>query len=118
MFRDATAIWFDYYLACTGERYMFDGKDGKHLKLLLNKIKLKVIEKGMEPTEENILNSFRGFLTAITDKWIFDNLEIAIVNSKFNSLYVKAKQSSPFTRAHGISEIVRAKHGADIKRTA
>lgn len=97
---------------------MFDGKDGKHLKLLLKKIEAKVKEKGMEPTEENILNSFRMFLEAITDKWILDNLEIAKVNSSFNSLYVKAKQSSPFTRARGISDIVRDKYSSDTKRTA
>jgi hypothetical protein len=118
MHREAIAVWFDFYLLHTGERYVFDGKDGKHLKLLLKKIEAKVKDKGMDPTEENILNSFRGFLSTLKDTWILDNLEIAIVNSKFNSLYAKAIRNNPFTKGQQIDEIVRNKFSTDPKRAA
>lgn len=118
MYREAVGAWFDFYFLHTGEKYMFGSKDGKHLKLLLKKIETKVKEKNLEPTEENILNSFKGFLSSLKDQWILDNLEIAIVNSKFNPLYAKAIRSNPFNKGQQIDEIVRNKYGADFKRAA
>lgn len=118
MFREATAAWFDFYTMHTGERYVFDGKDGKHLKLLLKKIEIKVKEKGLEPSEENVINSLKGFLSSLKDQWILENLEIAIVNSKFNSLYAKAVRNSPFNKGQQIDEIVRSKYGTGTKSAA
>lgn len=118
MFQQAIKEWFDFYFLQTREKYQFDGKDGRHLKSLLKKVENKCKEKGIDPTNENVLNSFRGFLFSLKDPWILENLEIAIVNSKFNSLYAKAKRSSPFTRAVDISEAVRAKYGTGTKGTA
>jgi hypothetical protein len=118
MQRTAIKEWFDFYYLITGEKYIFDGKDGKHLKLLLKKIERKVSEKGMEPNEENVIQSFKLLLKSITDEWILDNLEIAIVNSKFNSIYAKAIKHSPFTKAERISEIVRAKYSPNTERAA
>lgn len=116
MYKQAITIWFDYYRTITGQEYIFDGKDGKHLKLLLKKVEAKVKEKNMEPTEEIILNSLRGFLLSIQDKWILENLELSLVNSKFNSTYAKAVRNSPFTKGQQITDIVNAKYGADPKR--
>jgi hypothetical protein len=70
-----------------------DGQQGKHLKLLIKKIEAKVKEVGMEVNEETMQNSFKGFLGLITDKWILENLDISIVNSKFNVLYSKASRN-------------------------
>ena len=116
MYRDAVGAWFDFYYLHTGERYIFDAKDGKHLKLLLKKIECKIKEKNLQPTEENILNSFKGFLNSLKDQWILDNLELAIVNSKFNVLYVKAVKNNPFNKGQQIDDLIRAKYGSDPKR--
>jgi hypothetical protein len=62
----------------------------KHLKQLIKKVELKVIDVGMDASEENVLNSLKGFLYSITDQWIIDHLDISIVNSKFNQLYVRS----------------------------
>lgn len=97
---------------------MFDGKDGKHLKLLLKKIKTKVEEKGIEATDENILTSLKMFFNSLKDQWILDNLEIAIVNSKFNSLYAKAVRNNPFNRAEQLAESIRRKHSPNSERAA
>lgn len=118
MFREAIGAWFDFYHLHTGERYVFDAKDGKHLKLLLKKIEAKVKEKGLEPSDENVMNSFKGFLSTLKDQWILDNLEIAIVNSKFNSLYAKAVRNSPFNRGQQIDEIVKGRYGTGTKSAA
>jgi hypothetical protein len=67
-----------------------DGSQGRHLKQLIKKVELKVIDVGMEASEENVLNSLKGFLYSITDQWIIDHLDISIVNSKFNQLYVRS----------------------------
>ena len=99
-------IWFDYYKSKTGQTYLMDGQQGKHLKLLIKKIEAKIIERGMEVNEETMTNSFRGFLGMITDKWILDNLDISIVNSKFNILYATAVRTNPFTVSDRIDAII------------
>lgn len=89
-----------------------DGQQGRHLKQLLKKIEAKVKEKGMEPTEDNILNSLKGFLNSIKDPWILDHLEISLINSKFNVLYSNAIKHSPFQNAQRISNIVEERFGS------
>lgn len=110
MYKSSISIWFAFYEHHTHTKYVFDGKDGRHLKQLLKKIEMKVKEKGMEPNEENILNSLKGFLNSIKDQWILDHLDIAIVNSKFNILYVAAVRSNPFTVSDRISDIVERRN--------
>jgi len=91
-------VWFKFYKYKTGETYVFDGRDGRHIKQLITKIKIKVKEKGIEETDENIINSFRGFLASLTDQWILDNLDVSIINSKFNIIYARAIRTSPFAK--------------------
>jgi hypothetical protein len=103
-------IWFVFYKHHTGETYLFDGKSGMHLKQLLKKVEAKVKQKNMEPNEENILNSLKGFLNSVKDPWILEHLEISLINSKFNSLYVNAVRNNPFTATDRITEIVRKRN--------
>lgn len=78
-----------------------------HLKQLIKKIESKVKERGMEVTEENMTNSFKGFLMLIKDKFTLENLDISMVNSRFNILYGKAVRENPFTAKERITEILR-----------
>jgi len=110
MYKSAVVIWFTFYEHHTGEQYVFDGKDGRHLKQLLKKVEAKVKQKNMEPNEENILNSLKGFLNSVKDPWILEHLEVSLINSKFNSLYVNAVRNNPFTATDRISEIVRKRN--------
>lgn len=89
---------------------MFDGKDGMHLKQLIKKIETKVKQKNIEPTDDNIINSLKGFLNSLKDQWILDHLEISIVNSKFNILYAKAVRTNPFTATDRINDIVERRN--------
>src|SRR5690348_13615039 len=110
MYKVAVEIWFTFYKHHTGEQYVFDGKDGMHLKQLIKKITTKVEQKGLEPNETNIINSLKGFLNSLKDQWILDHLEISIVNSKFNVLYAKAVRNNPFTSADRISDLVERRN--------
>ena len=118
MWKLAIETWFDFYRLKTGQEYYFSGIDGKHMKQLLKKVEVKVKQKSMEPTEENILNSFKGFLHAISDKWILENLELKNVNSNFNSLYAKAVRNNPFTKAEQYSQFAERKFGTGPKSAA
>lgn len=110
MYKKAIEIWFLFYKHHTNETYVFDGKDGMHLKQLIKKITSKVEQKGMEANEVNVINSLKGFLNSIKDRWILDHLEISLINSKFNSLYYEAVRSNPFTSADRISDIVERRN--------
>lgn len=110
MYKQAVEIWFTFYRHHTGEQYVFDGKDGMHLKQLIKKIETKVKQKSIDPTEENIINSLKGFLNSLKDQWILDHLEISIVNSKFNILYAKAVRTNPFTSTDRINDIVERRN--------
>lgn len=109
--KEYVKVWFDFYRAKTGQEYVFDGMQGRHLKQLVKKIEAKLSQKGMELNDQNKLNSLKGFLDHITDKWTLEHLEISLVNSKFNSLYVNAVNSNPFAVADRISDLVQQKYG-------
>lgn len=111
MFKKAIDVWFKFYRSKTGQEYVFDGMQGKHLKQLLKKIEVKVIQKGLEPTEDNIINSLNGLLQHMNDPWILEHLEISILNSKFNVVYAKAIRNSPFNSKSRIDDIIEHKFG-------
>lgn len=115
MFKSFVAIWFTFYQQKTGEQYVFDAKDGRHLKQLIKKVETKVRQKGFEPSEENITATFMGFLEEIKDPWILDNLEVAIVNSKFNVLYARAIRTNPFTQRNRTDDIIERRHSQGAK---
>ena len=88
----ACTLFDEYYQQQTKEPYVFDGKAVKSMSLLLGKIIKKHELKNLPTDDMSILASLKQFLKVINDKWILENLSIAIVNSKFNELYVKAKE--------------------------
>lgn len=109
-YKPAVELWYEFYRQRTGEEYVFDGKSGFHLKQLLKKVETKVKQKGMEPSLENITNSLRGLLHSIKDQWILEHLEISIINSKFNSIYVAVVRTNPFTVASRIDDLVELRN--------
>ena len=88
----ALTLFDEYYIKQTKEPYIFDGKAIKSMSLLLGKIIQKHKLKDLETDDTSILASLKQFLRVINDKWILENLSVAIINSKFNELYVKAKE--------------------------
>lgn len=106
-------VWTTYYKGKTNEDYYWTAKDSVHLKQLMKKIEHKLVSRSMEPTPENIVNSFGMFLNSISDRWILQNLEVAIINSKWNSLYVAATKTSTIGVRDSVEEYLRNK---DSKR--
>lgn len=115
-FTRALELWFTYYQDRKKERYCMDGKSGMHLKQLLKKLETRLKDKGYEANEDQILNALAVFLLSITDKWILDNLEISIVNSKYNVIISKAAASSPFVNSQKISEIIQGRSYGDFQK--
>lgn len=112
MYKEAVAMWFQFYRDKTGQEYYFSAIDGMHIKQLIKKVTVKTKAAGLEPTDENVINGFRGFLYSINDRWILEHLEIKNVNSNFNTLYVKAVRNNPFTKAEQYSQFAERKFGA------
>lgn len=109
-YKSAVEVWFDFYRHKTGQEYVMDGQQGRHLKQLLNKIETKLKQKGMNTAPEMVINSLRGFLASLNDQWILDHLEISIVNSKFNVAYSKAVKSNPFTAGERIDDLIERRN--------
>lgn len=114
-FKPALELWFRFYQDRTGETYIMDAKSGNHLKQLLKKLEAAMKAKGYDPTPEQILNALAVLLMSIQDKWILSNLEIAIVNSKFNVIISQARKNSPVVSAQRIDELVASR--GHFKRT-
>lgn len=110
LYKSAVDVWYSFYRYKIGEEYVFDKKDGFHLKQLLSKIETKLKQKGMDTGPEMVINSLKGFLAALNDQWILDHLEISIVNSKFNVAYSRAVKSSPFTASSRIDDLINKRH--------
>lgn len=102
MHKTAVEIWFTFYKFHTGETYVMDGQQGRHLKQLLKKIEAKVKERGLEVNETNVINSLKGFLNTVKDKWILEHLDISLINSKFNNLYVSAVRKTNVIDLEGL----------------
>lgn len=118
MYKLAVEAWFTFYKHHTGEQYVFTARDGMHMKQLIKKVETKVKQKNIEPTEDNVLNSLKGFLNSLRDPWILEHLELSIVNSKFNVIYAKAIKSNPFTVSSRIDDIVKSRHGSSDQKSA
>lgn len=110
VYKSAVDAWYVFYRHHTREEYVFSGRDGMHLKQLLKKIRVKTEARQFEPTDENILNGLKGFLNSIKDPWIIDHLDLSIVNSKFNVLYVSAVRTNPFTSGSRIDDLVEKRN--------
>lgn len=108
--KQAVLIWFEYYKSRTGETYLMDGKQAASMKQLLKKIEAKVSDRGMEVNEYNILNSLKGFLVTIQDKWILENLDISMVNAKFNVIYAAAIKNNPLSTR--LDDLIKERYGA------
>ena len=108
--KESIDIWLKFYRDKTGQNYILDGKQCSHLKQLVKKISVKTTEHSIAPSDENILNSFRAFLYSIKNQWIIDNLDISIVNSKFNVIYNEAINKSFINRGQQIDDIIAGRH--------
>ncbi len=81
--------FFDFHLKEKKFRYQFSGgKDGVAIKQIISKLKNLFKDKHLkEPRDSEILEAFEWLLYTVKkmdDVWIYDNLSLAIINSKLN----------------------------------
>lgn len=80
----------DHYFKTKNIEYVFNGgKDGTATKQIITKLKKICAED--KQTDEDILKAFVFMLNNISDNWILDNLELSIINSKFNQIISQIK---------------------------
>lgn len=116
MHKSSIDIWLTFYAFHTREKYLFDGKQMMHLKQLCKKVKLKCEEKGIETTDHNVLESLKIFLNTVKDPWILSNLDVSLINSKFNVLYVEA--NNHFKAVTAVADYFKAKHNPQGTRAS
>ena len=92
---DCEAAWVDFYLSKNETMPTINGKSRKNLQTVIVNLRRKMIFHGIEETYENILDFFITFLQTIDDKWILKNLDISIINSKFDILFANAYKKTP-----------------------
>lgn len=82
-------IFLEFYYKRKGFEYYWEGKDAGLLTKLINKLKFHCKE------EEKLPEIFQFILEKNNNKWINENLSIAILNSKFNDIIanIKGKKS-------------------------
>lgn len=105
----AKDLWLKYYRYKSQQEYYFTGKCAGNLSKLLDKIVFQMTEKSAPITDESIINNLRGFLASITDEWVIQNLELSIVNSKFNVLFKNAINKSPEARSSQLDDLIARK---------
>lgn len=79
-----------------GEPYYYAAKDAAALKGILNKIKF-LMPEDEKNDEQKLETNFQVFTNAIMSSmqklnvWVYDNLSLPIINSKFNEIYSQLK---------------------------
>lgn len=102
-------MWMKYYKHKTGKEYYFCAKDAGSLTGLIDKIIFQLTEHQTPATDEIVTINMRAFLASITDKWVLENLELPIVNSKFNVLFKNAVNKSPEAATARLNDLVASK---------
>jgi hypothetical protein len=76
-----------YYLDKKGIEYYWQAKDGAALKRIITKLKKATGDK------EKIPEAWKIILQYNSDKWIIDHLSVSILDSKYNEIVAKIKNT-------------------------
>ena len=109
-------IFLDFYLQHRDLECRWNGVDGKHLNLLLGKIKAAMRKTNPDPTPIEIQDAWRIILEKIpllSDQWYFNHLSIAIINTKFDDIIYQIKNINGNTNSKKGQADIRAKERAN-----
>ena len=94
-YKKFVSVWFEFYKKQFSVKPTYGALEGNKIKSILKKLKLKCEEFQMDWNLESAGESFKQFLeVAITDKWLKENFQLAILDSKFDSIIVKALKNN------------------------
>jgi response regulator RpfG family c-di-GMP phosphodiesterase len=91
--------------------YCFKAVDGLKMKSIIKQIKHKLTHAGNEPTEENILNSFKLVCLKLPE-W-YKTKDLSIIDSKFNQIVEEIKANGKSNTEKRAKQI-----DADFERVA
>lgn len=92
---ELVAAWFRCYNSRKGTDPNFTNGEQPALKRLIEKIRKKAVEAKLEWCSETATACLEMFLNKIDDKWIINNFTLRTIDSKFDSIYARAKGKSP-----------------------
>jgi hypothetical protein len=95
VFNTCRNFFITYVKSKINPDYVFDAREGKHLKDILKKISSMVKSHGCGVgnipdahagvfMDDNIGEAFRYIITNITDKWLLERFTLSKINSQFN----------------------------------
>lgn len=94
-YKKFVSVWFDFFKKQFSVKPTYGALEGNKIKSILKKLKLKCEEFQMDWNLDSAEQSFKQFLeVAVTDKWLKENFQLAILDSKFDSIIIKALKSS------------------------
>lgn len=96
----ARNLFEEHYRATYGVPYYWTAKDAGAMSQLLKKIAFLVHEKNPEEASETVrLETLGRLLAAIKSGWVYENLSVSILNSKFNEIVsqIKTQHNEPTT---------------------
>lgn len=104
IFPGAKQIYFDWYLENKKTPCTFDGKQAGCLDKLIRKIIFKLAAHEKEINYENILDLFIIILNDLRSEkknrtvvWVYENIEISLLSSKFDIVFINGfKKTSAF----------------------
>ena len=82
----ARDVFIEYYNSINENEYYWKAKDAGSMSSILNAIKNGRKRKGLDNSDDNVLNALRFLLESISDQWILSNLSVSIIFSKYNEI--------------------------------
>ena len=100
LFNRCQQIFCDYYTKETGLTYVFEGKEGKALKELINKV------SGLTypPTDDNVVDSFTAMIQNLPDWYKQNQFNLPVINSKFNAIVASISKNGKGKQQSGVSQ--------------
>ena len=93
-FNNSRNFFISYVKSKINPDYVFDSREGKHLKDILKKIDSLLKAKKEAYTETDTEKSFRYIITNITDKWLLERFTLSKINSQFNEVIQSIKNGT------------------------
>lgn len=102
LFGELRAEFMRYYEEQKGAKYYWLAKDA----VALNRIITKLLQNTKEPNDESVIEGFKIILQRLkaTDDFVFQNLNVGILDSKLVNLIAKIKDSTE-TKSRELSDL-------------
>lgn len=102
----AREIFVNKYKELCGEDYYWKAKDAGCMSTLLKQIKFSRKSKGMDISDQGIIEGLAAFLDHIKDSFILNHFEVSMLISQYNSIVSAAKGKNDALPSMEIGRII------------